>query len=490
MDTDKKQTTKLVVISSLVWKFLERTGSQGIQLIVQILLARLLLPEDFGVIVITSVFITLANVFVQSGFNKALIQRKNADNIDFSSVLYLSLFVAFLLYVLLFFGAPFIATFYNNPQLILVLRVLSITMFFGAFNSIQVAYLEKNMMFKKQFISSFGAILISGIVGISAAYLDYGVWALVAQQLTNQILITIILWFVIKWRPQLVFSFKRVKVLFSFGWKILASSLLHSLYTELRTLIIGKLYNPGMVAYYNRGQQFPNLIVSNLNGSIQSVMLPTMSSLQENRSKVKTIMRRSIVTSSFLVFPVMVGFAVIAEPFIQIVLTDKWLPAVPFLQIFCISFALQPVQMTNLEVYNALGRSDIYLKLAVKKKIIGLIILAISIPFGVYAIAWGSVLSAIIATLINIHPNIKLLGYSYVDQWKDVMPSLFLSLFMGMLVYLLKFINLSSGELLLFQPLLGVIIYLLFAKLFKVESLSYLLRTFQEIISKKKRVTS
>ena len=236
------------VLSSLFWKFMERGGTQGIQFIVQIVLARLLAPEQFGTIAIVMVFINLAQVFVQSGFNTALIQKKDADELDFSSVFYLSLFVAALLYILIFLTAPFIADFYRDPILMPVLRVLGFTLFFGAFNSIQNAYVSRNMMFKKLFYSSVGAILISGIVGVIAAYMGLGVWALVIQQLINQASITIIMWFTVKWRPKLIFSFKRVRVLFSFGWKLLASSLLDTLYLDLRTLIIGRIYSSSTLA--------------------------------------------------------------------------------------------------------------------------------------------------------------------------------------------------------------------------------------------------
>ena len=264
---------------------MERGGTQGIQFIVQIVLARLLLPEDFGSITIVLIFIQLANVFIQSGFNTALIQKKDADEVDFSSVFYLSLFVAGLLYVVLFFTSQFIADFYRLPQLAQILRVLSITLFFGAFNSIQNAYVARNMIFKKLFFSSLGAIIVSGTVGITAAYLGWGVWALVAQQLINQLAVTLILWFTVKWRPKLLFSIEKVKVLFSFGWKLLVSSLINTLYIDIRSLIIGKIYPPAMLGYYDRGKLFTKIIVSNIDGSIQSVMLPALASQQDDKKE-------------------------------------------------------------------------------------------------------------------------------------------------------------------------------------------------------------
>jgi O-antigen/teichoic acid export membrane protein len=333
----KQEVNRARIISSLIWKFMERGGTQGAQFIIQIVLARLLLPDDYGIISLISIFIIIANVFVQSGFSTALIQKKEIDKIDFSSVFYISIFVSGLLYLLLYFASPGIAAFYSEPKLTAVLRVLSLTLFLGAFNSIQNAIISKKMQFKKLFFASFGAILISGAVGITLAYTGFGVWALVFQQLTNQLLVVIILSFGIKWRPELIFSLSRVKSLFSYGWKLLVSSLIDTFYMNLRSLFIGKLYEPATLAFYNRGDQFPQIIVSNIVGTVQSILLPVLSAEQDNKQRVKEMVRRSIGICSFILFPMMVGLAIIAEPLVRILLTDKWLPCVPFLQIFCAS---------------------------------------------------------------------------------------------------------------------------------------------------------
>jgi teichuronic acid exporter len=483
-----QKNIKSQVLPSLFWKLLERGGTQIIQFIVQIILARLLLPEDYGIIALVVIFTSIASVFVQSGLNTALIQKKDVDKADFSSVFYLSLFIACIIYILLFFTAPFIATFYGEPQVISVFRVLSITLFFGAFNSIQNAVVARNMQFKKLFFSSTGAILVSGTVGIYMAYAGFGVWALVGQQISSQLLVTLILWFTVKWRPQLIFTIGRVKSLFSFGWKLLVSGLIDTIYRDLRSLIIGKMYNPALLGFYNRGQQFPLLIISNINGSIQSVMLPVLSSQQDNRRRVKDMMRRAIVTSSFVIFPMMVGLAVTAEPLVKILLTDKWLPCVPFLQIFCAIYALWPIHTANLQAINALGRSDIFLKLEVIKKIIGLSILGISVFYGVYAIALGEALFGIMATFINAYPNNKLLDYRYIEQWNDILPSLLLSLVMGGVVYSFKWLGLSALITLIIQVFIGVILYVGMAWLFKLECFSYLLNTLKELFPRGKEV--
>ncbi len=474
--------SKKTIISSLFWKFMERSGTQGIQLVIQIVLARLLLPTDFGTIAIVMVFISLAQVFVQSSFNTALIQKKEVDKEDFSSVLFISLMLSSLLYLIIFISAPIISRFYRDAILVPVLRVLALTVFFGAFNSIQNALVARNMMFKKLFYSSLGAGLISGFIGIIVAYYGGGIWALVAQQLVNQIIITVIMWFTIKWRPALMFSFKKIRSLFSFGWKILVSSLLNQLYMEIRTLIIGRIYTSSTLGYYNRGQLFPKVLVTNMDGSIQSVMLSALSANQDNREKVKGLMRRAIVSSSFIIFPMMIGMAMVAEPLVKIVLTDKWLESVPFLQIFCISYALTPIHTANLQAINAMGRSDIYLKLEIFKKIIGIIILGITLPLGVYAIAIGQIISGIIATFINAYPNKQLLDYSYIEQWIDIMPSLFISIVMGGIVYILNFLGLSPLLTLTLQVCIGIVVYIGLAKLTKIESYSYLVSTIKEFI--------
>ena len=481
------QSKKQSIISSLFWKLMERGGTQGIQFVVQIILARILVPKDYGIIALIAIFITISNVFVQSGLNTALIQKKDADEVDFSSVFYLSLAIAGMLYVVLFFAAPLIAAFYGIFQLVPVLRVLSIILFFGAFNSIQNAVVAKKMQFKKLFFSSLGAMLSSGIVGIVLAYSGAGVWALVIQQLTNQFMITVILWFTVKWRPKLVFSFQKVKVLFLYGWKLLVSSLIDNLYGNLRSLIIGKIYNPTMLGYYNRGDQFPNIVVTNINGSIQSVMLPVLSANQDDKNKVRGMVRRSIVTSSFILFPMMMGLAVCAEPLVKILLTDKWLPCVPFLQLMCINYAFWPIHTANLQAINALGRSDIFLKLEIIKKSIGIIILCLSIPFGIYIMAATQSLVSLIASIINSYPNRNLLGYGYKEQIIDVMPSMILSIIMGVVIYTIRFRNLSVWLTLIIQIVFGIIIYVTLAYLFKLECFNYLLNTIREIKNRKNK---
>ena len=325
--------SKSSVISSLVWKFLERIGTQGVQFIVAIVLARLLLPSDYGAVTMITVFIAISNTFVQSGFSTSLIQKKNSDDLDFSSVFYASLAIATVLYLLLFFLAPAIANFYRLPIIKDVLRVLALTLFIGAINSVQNAKISKEMKFKKLFISSLGAIFCSGTIGILLAYMGYGVWALVAQQIVNQLASVIILWFTSGWKPKLIFSFKRLKGLFSYGWKILCSGLIDTLYKNSYNLVIGKVFNSETLGLYNKGEQFPKLISVNVDGAIGSVMLPAYSKEQDDKEKVKKMVRRAIVTSALIIFPMMIGLAATANSIVEILLTKKWNGCVIFMQI-------------------------------------------------------------------------------------------------------------------------------------------------------------
>lgn len=473
------------VISSLIWKFLERGGTQIVQFIVQIILARLLLPNDYGVVAIVTIFITIANVFVQTGFNTALIQKKEVNDIDYSSVFYLSLFVALILYIIIFFMAPIIAQFYDNAILVPVFRVLSLTLFLGAINSIQSAVIARRMEFKKYFFSSIGAIILSGIIGIILAYTGYGVWSLVVQQLANMLMIILILWFTVDWRPKLLFSWKRLKSLFSYGWKLLCSSLIDTIYNNLYDLVIGKKYSSSDLAFYNRGRQFPYLIVNNVNGSISTVLLPAMSEKQDDKMEVKKMTRKSIIISSFIMFPMMFGLVAIARPLVIFLLTEKWIECIPFLQLLCFSYALWPIHTANLQAINAIGRSDVFLKLEIIKKIIGILVLILTIPMGLIPMAIGQVIISIVSTFINAYPNKKLLNYSYIEQMKDMFPSFMISIIMILCIYPLSFIPIGKLTIVILQVILGIVVYVLLAYLFKVNGFTYMMKIINDKFRKK-----
>ena len=476
--------TRETIVKSFFWKLSERLSAQLIQFVVTIVLARLLLPAEYGIITLIAVFIRLCEVIIDGGLNTALIQKKDADNVDFSTIFYFSLGMAVVLYGVMFVCAPQLAVFYSQPELTPVIRVLSISLFFYAINSIQRAYVSKHMLFRRLFYSSLGAVVISGCVGISLAYHGYGVWALVAQNISSQFFTTLIMWFTVRWRPVLQFSVEKFKGLFNYGWKIFGASFITSLFVNFRKLIIGKFYAPASLAYYEKGEQLPSLVMSNIFTSVQTILFPTFSDAQDDRSKVKAMMRRSTKLSCFFIYPLMVGMIVAAKPLITFLLTDKWLPAVPFVQILCIANFFTPITISNWEAIKALGYSGITLKLEILKKIVDITILVISAFIGVYAIAWGCVLYNLICVFINLAPNKKLLNYGVAEQVKDAVPTLLIALAMGVGVYWVQFMELSNFVILVIQFMLGAGIYASLSFLFKEESMMYCLEMIKQGKSK------
>ncbi len=474
------------IVNGLIWKLLERFGVFGVQFVLQIVLARLLDPSYYGMLTMMTIFTTLANVFVQNGFNTALIQNRDVTEEDYSSVFWVSISIAGFLYAVLFFSAPLIADFYSMPQIVAPFRVLTLMLIPGAFNSVQLAKISRDMDFRKVFFGNIGGVVVSGVVGIACAYLGLGLWALVAQSLTNVTVSCIVMLCTVRWWPKLVLNINRVKVLFSFGWKLLVSSLIDTLYADVSSLIVGKKYNASTLGYYNRGHQFPQVIIQPINGAIQSVLLPAMSEQQDNKERVKALTRRSITLGSFLIFPVMAGLAGIAESMVTVLLTEKWLPCVPFLQVFCISYAFYHIHSANLQAINAMGRSDIFLKLEILKKTVGLTFITIGVfcfesPL---AIAIASVCATPISLLINIIPNKKLIGYSVREQIKDILPTIAVALIMFLIISSFRFLELSPMITLVLQIASGVVIYALLALLLKLDAVKYLLGMVKSYLKK------
>lgn len=462
------------VITNFLWRFSERCGAQFVSFVVSIVLARILAPEDYGMVALVTVFISILQVFVDSGLGTALVQKKDADDLDFSSVFFFNVFVCIVIYIGLFFAAPFIARFYSNEELIAVIRVIGLTIIVSGIKGIQQSYVSRNMLFKRFFFSTLGGTIFSAFLGIGMAYSGFGMWSLVAQQLSNTVIDTLILWLTVKWRPKRVFSWERLKGLLSYGWKLLVSALLDTLYGNVRSLIIGKIYTPSDLAYYNQGDKFPNVIVSNINASIDSVLFPSISSVQEDKNRVKEITRRAMKTSVYIMAPLMMGLAFCATPIVMIILTDKWLPCVPFLQIFCVTYMFFPVHTANLNAIKALGRSDLFLKLEIVKKIVGVIALFTTMNISVEAMAYSLLVVSVLGQIINSWPNRKLLNYGYLEQLRDILPGIIIAVIMGTCVYCVRFIGLSDVMTLCIQIPLGIVIYIMLSKILKLESYQYL----------------
>lgn len=484
MDGQKQDNVKNKAISGLFWTLMERVGAQGVQLIVSIVLARLIAPEEFGELALIIVFTNILGVFIDSGFGNALIQKKDADDLDFSSVFYFNVTMCSVLYILMFFAAPYIARFYKMPDLVAPIRVISLTFLISGVKNVQYAYVSRNMQFKRFFFATLGGTVGAAILGIWMAYKGYGIWALIAQSLFNNTVDTIILWLTVKWRPKLMFSFERLKGLFSYGWKLLVSSLIDMIYNNLREMIIGKMYKASSLAFYDKGSVFPRTIIVNVNSAINSVLFPVMSDAQDSTYAVKMMTRRAITTSSYVIWPMMMGLAACAEPLVRILLTDKWLPCVPFLRVFCIVYAFWPIHTANLNAIKALGRSDLFLKLEIIKKIVGLAVLAATMWFGPLVMAYSLLFTSIISQIINAWPNRRLLNYTYVQQLMDILPSILLSGFMFGVVYSVKMLNFNNWLTLLIQIPVGIAIYIAGSKLFRIESFDYVLTTAKAILKR------
>ena len=463
------------VVSGFLWRFMERFGAYAVSFVVSVILARILDPEAYGTIALVTVFTNILQVFVESGLGRALVQKKEAEDIDFSSVFYFNMAVCLLLYCGLFAFAPYIAQFFNNIELTSVIRVLGIILIISGLKNVQQAYVSRKMLFKKFFYATLIGTLFSAVVGICLAYWGAGVWGLVAQSLANALVDTLMLWITVKWRPKKCFSLQRLKGLLSYGWKLLIAALVGSLSDNLRQLFIGKLYTSADLAFYNKGDQIPSIVNGNVNAAIDSVIFPVMAEAQDNKESVKNMTRRAITTSTYIMAPIYIGLACCAETLIRILLTEKWLPCVPFLRIFCITYLFYPIHTANLNAILAVGRSDIDLKLELIKKLLEIMVLLLTMRYGVMAIAYGLIGTAILNQIINAWPNKELIGYSYLEQIRDVLPEIALACVMGAVVYFVGYLQLPDLTVLVLQIMVGIVVYLGLSALMRLEAFIYLL---------------
>ena len=473
------------ILTGFFWTYAERTLAQLFGLIVTIVLARLVTPKEYGIVSIATVFITFLDTFATSGLGNSLIQKKNADNIDYSTVLYFNVAFSLLLYIALFMIAPLIASFYNMSHLCPILRVMGIRLPVAAINSVQQAFVSQNLIFKKFFFATLGGTLISGTFGIYLAYHNFGVWSLVAQYLINVIIDTIILWFTVKWRPKKIFSVNRLKELLSFGWKILVTDLLINIFSNAQDLIIGKKFSTSDLAYSNKGRQFPSLIAANINTSINKVLFPVLAQEQENLNYLKLMVRKSIGVGTYILAPLLIGLAAVAYPLVDLLLTSKWLPSVPYLRIMCIVFLLQPMQTSSIQAFKALGESGLYLKLEIIKKIFGVLVLFLSVfCFStIMEIFVGLLAAEVFSSILNMPFNKRLIHYSYGEQIQDILPTLIQC---GVMYFFItqteKYIVMDNMLIILIiEIILGIGCYLLLSLLFNGRNLTYVIRLIDSI---------
>nr|WP_255557795.1 lipopolysaccharide biosynthesis protein [Succinivibrio faecicola] len=482
------QSNKKAVLSGVFWKLSEGLSSQIVSLVVSIILARIIAPSEYGVISLVMVFITISSVFISSGFGSALIQKKNADDLDFSSVFYFSLFFTSLIYLTIFCLSSVISNFFEMPILEPLLKVLSVSIIIMGVNSVQQAYISRKMKFKKFFYASFIGTFFSAVIGVSFALKGLGVWALVAQALTNNIVDTFILFISITWRPKLLFSYKRLKSLFSYGWKILLQSFVIQIYASLRSIIIGKFYTSSDLAYFTKGNQFPNLISSNIDSAINTVLFPVMSMTQDSLERVKSMARKTTQVTSYVMNPILIGLATIADSFVLLILTDKWLPCVPYFRICCFILLFRAPQTAILQAIKAVGRSDCVLKVDFPIRIFALIVLLISIQYGVLFLAFSELLITIFGTVLYARVAKEIIGYSGKEVCIDFLINTFLSIIMGFFAWVagLIFPDLSLLKM-LFQISIGILIYILLSVVTKNENFYYVINILLESMNRLKK---
>lgn len=480
----KKEVKGNSISASMIFKTLERYIVMGVQMIVQIVIARILSPEDYGVVSMMMVFISIATIFIQNGFNMSLVQKEKADAIDYSTALLINVVVGLVLYSVIALSSPLIAKFYNQPYITVCLPVMALLLVFGSVNSIQIAIATRQMQFRNLFKCNVVASFLSGIIGIVIALLGGGIWALVFQQLSSCIILSIMLFAQQHWKPSLKFNKKSASSMFSFGWKLLAAGLLRQFYTELNSLVIGKKYTSSDLAFYTKGHQFPKYVTMGVDSSISTVMLSAFSKNQNNLAALHEQIKKTISINSYLVIPCLGILVMVATPLVHLLLTDKWLPIVPFMQICCISCVTHPISAAQIQAITAVGRSGIRLKIELIKKSIGLAFLIVAIPYGPIIIAISAAVAEVIGLIINAFAGKKTTGYPLSHLVTDIFPSLMLSFVMMIGMYWIGKFTLSPIYMLIVQTIAGLVIYLGLSSVFHIYGFEYMKKFIYSKISK------
>lgn len=453
--------------TSVIWSAVERFSVQGIQLLLTIIIARVLMPSDYGLIAMLSIFMAIAQTFIDSGFSNALIQKKGRTDTDFSTVFYFNIVVSCIVYILMYLGAPYIADFYNEPKLDTITKILGLVIVINSFGIVQQAKLTIELNFRKQAHASLTAVIISGIISVTMAYSGFGVWALVWQSIIYNVIRIVLMWYYAKWKPLLVFSKKSFKTLFSFGSKLLGSSILHTIYVNLYTLIIGKFFAADICGLYNQAYKLSTFPSNNIASIIVRAVYPIQCSIQNEDEQFRDLFLKYIRMSCYFIFPIMVLLCVLAKPFVIVFLKDQWLPAVPLLQILCLAYMWDPVMKINGSTLTAKGHSKYFFHAEIYKKVVAFIILLVTIPFGITIMCWGLVMYAFsdmfiislyIRKVINIRPS---------DQLKTIFPVILLSASMGIIVYILNRFIQSDVLQLVAGGATGVLYYIIISYFFK-----------------------
>lgn len=482
------ESSKQKVAGGLFWSYGERIMAQLVSLIVSIVLARLLDPENYGVISIVMIFITFCDAIVTGGFGNAIVQKKDADELDVNTMLCCSVATSILLYIIIFCAAPYIASFYNMPIIRPILRVLGLRLLISGVNSIQRAWIQKRMLFKRFFISTSFGTIISAVVGISMAYMGKGAWALVSQYLTNSFIDTAVLLITNDWKPRLQFSWKRAKEMLSYGWKVLVTTVVYTIEGDLRSLIIGKKFGSADLAYYDQGKKFPNLLVTNINTSISNVMFPVLSESQNDLTRLKQLCRRAVRIGIYLLSPLLIGLMGVADTFVIAILSEKWAPCIPFLRILTLVFLVRPFTTTCQQSILSVGRSDITLKIEiiVNAVAIGILFYSVFILESVLGIAIGTLIAELVSMGMFMYYENKIIRYSYKEQLQDLLPSLGLATVMGVIVYIVHFLPIYKGLALILQVVIGAAFYFAASYVLQFEPFVYLVGMLKEKLNNPK----
>lgn len=480
------QQLKHKTITGMFWDFGQKLFSQGVGFVVSMILARLLMPADFGLIAMTSIFLAVAGIFADSGLGTSLVQKENVDHLDYNTVFFTGLALSGFLYVILFFSAPLIGDLYHDAEIVPVLRVMGLSLFLSSLNSVQSASVFRKLDYKKFFKVTLVGSVVSALVGVGMAYYGFGVWALVISGLVTSLVNAFTLNTIIKWRPRFEFSYTRLKGLWGFGANLMATNLLGTFFDQLRGFLIGVKYKPADLAFYNRGNSIPQMLSGNIQGTLDGVLFPAISRVQDDKGKVKQAIRRSMMTSSLVIFPCMFLLSALSDKLIVIFYGNKWLMAIPFMQVICFKYCFGIIGGANLQAMKAIGRSDITLKLEFIKKPLYFSIIFGTMFISPLAMCVGNTVYDLIGTTINAMPNKKLIGYSYWEQLKDLAPQMGISLVMALIVYLLGRLNINIYLLTMLQISVGIIIYYALAKLLRLECLQYMEKTASDFLKSRR----
>lgn len=467
-------------VTGFFWQLSQKVLCQVVSFGISVVLARLLLPSDYGVIAICSMFLVLTGIFIGGGLGTALVQKKNADDIDFCTVFYSGLVLSIVVYLAVFFAAPYIAIFFKNEQITAVIRVLALSMPIGTLSGVQNAFVSKQMIFKKFFYSSLIGTIASGAVGLGMALTGFGVWALVGQNLVSTITNTLVLFCIIDWHPKLIFSYERFKQLFSFGWKMAVVNILTTFFYQLKGYVIGYRYSPAQLAYYNRGEGLPGILYNNINGTISDVLFPALSQLQDDKEALKRALSRAMRISSFFLIPALFGLAAISDKLVIIIFSEKWAPSIPFMQVICMISCSDILGMANYQAIKAVGRADTLLKMEFLKRPAMFAILVATMFISPLAIAVGQLVYSILAFVVNAYPNRKYIGYPIWQQMKDVGKNFLISLVMAIVVYLLGTLGLNMYVSVVLQVVTGALLYYVMSRTLNKEDYGYVMNFVKE----------